>query len=101
MNKDIDVLIKNNSINVKLLGRIDSLNGPYIEEELLKLKDENPAFLIVLDAEKLNYISSYGLRIFMRIMKIQKKLEIFNVSDEVYDVMEMTGFSNIMEIHKI
>ena len=55
---------------------------------------------MVLDAQHLRYISSSGLRILLRLMKSGKTLKMVNVSPEVYDILEVTGFSEMMTVEK-
>ena len=61
--------------------------------------DESPIFEnvdVALDAEKLEYISSAGLRTLLKLKKkLKKDLTIRNVSDEIFDIFDVTGFSSI------
>ncbi len=85
--------------NVYLEGRIDSTNAPETEKELLDHIDPS-AKKIVVDAEKLEYISSAGLRVILKLRKICSNLDIIGVSNDVYDVFEMTGFTEMINIQK-
>lgn len=84
---------------VKLTGRIDSANANVIEE---KIKNEINGFSgeIILDASNLEYISSAGLRVILRLKKTNPDTKIVNCSLDVYDIFDMTGFTEMMEIHK-
>ena len=87
-------------IVLKLEGRIDSNNAPLIEKDLLATlegKDDAP---VTIDAEKLDYISSAGLRVLLRIRKSHPQMSIVNVSAEVYDILEVTGFSEMMDVQR-
>ena len=58
---------------------------------------------LVFDFEKVEYISSTGLRVLLFAQKEMNKrgtMKIINVSDEVYDVMQDVGFTGISEIYK-
>ena len=58
---------------------------------------------LVFDFEKVEYISSTGLRVLLFSQKEMNKrgtMKIINVSDEVYDVMQDVGFTGISEIYK-
>ena len=55
---------------------------------------------MVLDAEKLQYVASSGLRTILKLVKTEKNFSMENVSESVYNVFEMTGFSRIMTIKK-
>lgn len=75
-----------------LEGRIDTNNAPQVEKEIFDAI-EGKTSDIVIDAEKLEYISSAGLRVLMKLRKsIDKQLPVINVSRDVYDIFETTGF---------
>ncbi len=87
-------------LSIFLAGRIDSHNADQTGAEIDKILGENPAESVVFDAENLEYISSAGLRVVLRIRKARPELKIINVSSEVYEIFEMTGFSEMMPIEK-
>ena len=84
-----------------LEGRIDSNNASEVESEIM---DESPIFEnvdIAFDAEKLEYISSAGLRVLLKVKKKTKKdIVVRNVSDEVFDIFDVTGFGDIFTIER-
>ena len=59
-----------------------------------------PHKTLTLDAEDFNYIASSGLRVLLKIAKIDKTLRIINTDLKVYNIFEMTGFSKIINIEK-
>ena len=81
-------------------GRIDSTNAPDIQAEIDEIASANPHDAVVLDAEDLSYISSAGLRIVLKLGKTEKNFEVVNANTEVYDIFDMTGFSEILTIKK-
>ena len=85
---------------LKLSGHIDSSNSAEIEEEIGKIREKCKAKEIQIDCEKLEYISSAGLRIILRIKKDVPDTKVINVSSEVYEVFDMTGFTEMMNISK-
>ena len=85
---------------ISLEGRIDASNAADVEKEIAEIRKANPGMHTVLDADKLEYISSAGLRIMLRLRKEEPKLAIINVSPEVYGVFEMTGFTEMITIEK-
>lgn len=91
---------ENNVLTISLSGRIDSSNAAQIEEELNALRQANPAELLVLDAEALEYISSAGLRVILRTRKEMPNLKLTNVNAEVYEILDMTGFTEMMTVEK-
>ena len=85
---------------ISLEGRIDASNAADVEKEINEIRKANEGLHTVLDADNLEYISSAGLRIMLRLRKEEKGLAIINVSPEVYSVFEMTGFTEMMKIEK-
>ena len=62
--KEVTGEMKNGLLNVKLSGRVDSGNASDVEQEIIRIAEENSAESIVIDATDLEYVSSAGLRIF-------------------------------------
>lgn len=73
-----------NTANVwKLKGRIDSVNAEQIERELSAYAEKTDAEALVLDAKELEYISSAGLRVLLRLMKKGIRIQMTEVSPVV------------------
>ena len=90
-----------NTVTIILDGRIDSNNAPQVEKEILSLIKECDGKEISFDAKDLEYISSAGLRVLLKAQKTQKKpIQIINVSRDVYDIFETTGFSELFDVKK-
>lgn len=81
-------------------GRIDASNANEAEEKIFAIKNENAGKHTVIDADKLEYISSAGLRIILRLRKEEPKLAIINVAADVYEVFDMTGFTEMVTVEK-
>ena len=81
-------------------GRIDATNAAAAEEKIFAVKNENKGTHTVIDADKLEYISSAGLRVILKLRKEEPKLAIINVSPDVYDVFDMTGFTDMVTVEK-
>lgn len=81
-------------------GRVDASNAAVAEEEIFRIKNENKGMHTVIDADNLEYISSAGLRVILKLRKEEPKLAIINVSPEVYDIFDMTGFTDMITIEK-
>ena len=82
-----------------LIGRLDTVTAPELEAEISAILPT--AESLVLDMEKLEYISSAGLRVILKTQKAltQKAgLKLINVSDDVREVFEITGFSDFLTI---
>ena len=90
----------NNTLTIFLNGRIDTNNAAETERQIfdaIEGRTEN----IIIDAEKLEYISSAGLRVLMKLKKrIANALPMINVSHDVYDILDTTGFTELLEVHK-
>ncbi|MBQ9519737.1 MAG: phosphotransferase [Firmicutes bacterium] len=85
---------------IKISGRTDSNNVAEFEKKLLSAAGENYAD-ITLDAAELEYISSAGLRVLLKLKKGTKgKVSVINVSPEIYDIFNVTGFDNILDVKK-
>lgn len=84
---------------VSLVGRLDTTTAPQLEA---KLKEEiDGVEKLVIDFEKLEYISSAGLRVILAAQKIMNKqgsMVVCNVNSEIMEVFEITGFSDILTI---
>ena len=85
---------------VALSGHIDSTNAPALEEELTAAYVKEPIQDAIIDCDLLDYISSAGLRVILRMKKAVPKLKLVNVSSGVYEVFEMTGFTEIIDVSK-
>jgi uncharacterized protein (TIGR02172 family) len=92
--------IENDTLYLELTGRIDTSNADKIEQSIQQIRTEFPAANCVLDAEKLEFISSAGLRIILRLLKELKQLKIINVNSEVYEIFDMTGFTDMLTVEK-
>ena len=98
--KKIEFRTDKDILYISLEGRIDASNSADVEKEIAEIRKANPGMHTVLDADNLEYISSAGLRIMLRLRKEEPKLAIINVSPEVYSVFEMTGFTEMITIEK-
>ena len=88
------------TLTIALQGHIDSANAAEVEKEINAIREQNPADALVVDCDKLNYISSAGLRIILRLKKAVADTVLVNVASEVYEVFDMTGFTEMMDIRK-
>lgn len=90
---------KKNAETLALAGRLDTLTAPELEAEISAMFPTVQT--LTLDMEKLDYISSAGLRVILKTQKAlaQKAgLKLINVSDNVREVFEITGFSDFLTI---
>ena len=87
-------------MTIELKGRIDSGNAARIEQEILKQLESGDASCVILDAKELDYISSAGLRVILRLKKTYPDVRIRDVSSDVYEILDMTGFTEMMRVEK-
>lgn len=84
-----------------LSGHINSENAQQVEAAIQSITETVPSgSTIEIDAEKLEYISSAGLRVILRLRKNYPNLYITGVNSEIYEIFEMTGFTEMMRVDK-
>ena len=96
---NINIEKDNGRVVMKIEGRIDTVTAPELENAINN-EGETLQFL-VLDFEAVNYISSAGLRVLLgaqKKMNVQGSMELINVSEDVMDILEMTGFADVLVI---
>lgn len=91
---------ENGTLTLRLTGRLDSLASPGVQTEITALLDETGAGSVVIDLDGLQYVASAGLRVFLQVKKRVQDLSIINVPSAIYEVFEMTGFTEIMTVTK-
>lgn len=92
--------VNDSVLNIYVEGRLDTTTAPELESEI------NGAFeginQVVLDFATLEYISSAGLRVILGMQKQMNKqggtMKVKNVSPEIMEIFEVTGFSDILTI---
>lgn len=92
--------VENNMLYLELHGRIDSTNAEQLMEQITEAEKAHPGMGIILDADDLPYISSAGLRVVLRLRKTHEEMKLVNVSSDVYEILEMTGFTDILPVEK-
>ena len=96
---DIKVTKNAKELTVAIEGRLDTLTSPQLEETLKQELDGIET--LILDFAELYYISSAGLRVLlsaMQRMEKQGRMVVRNVSEDVMDVLEVTGFVDDLNI---
>lgn len=95
---DIEKTIDGKTALLKVIGRLDTVSSPQLETLLNELSNMDG---IILDFEKLDYISSAGLRVLLLAHKTFSRksgLTVKNVGDAVMDVFKVTGFDDVLSI---
>ena len=87
-----------NELTIAIEGRLDTTTAPQLEKELEGLSSVKE---LVIDMAKLVYVSSAGLRVLLKAQKImnkQGKMTVKNVSNEIKEIFEVTGFDELLNI---
>ena len=89
----------NTTLTLALEGRLDTITAPELEQVVNANLDGLTA--LIFDFAKLEYVSSAGLRVLLgaqQKMNKQGKMEVKNVCAEIMEVLDITGFSDILTI---
>ncbi len=96
---EINKIVDGKKCTVELTGRLDTLTSPQLEEALKEVPEDTNE--LVLDLKELEYVSSAGLRVFLNAQKSMAEkgtMILKNVNEEIMEVLEMTGFTQILTI---
>lgn len=78
----------------QIKGKIDTSNAAEFEKEIMAVKPAE------IDASQLEYISSAGLRVLLKLAKAVGDVTVCNVSGDVYEIFEVTGFTDLLNVKK-
>ncbi|MCR5347099.1 MAG: STAS domain-containing protein [Fretibacterium sp.] len=97
----LNALMKNGKLCFNLAGRIDSTNSKDFGDVVTAERKKHPIGSIIFDCARLEYVSSAGLRVFLTLNNREENpIRVINVSQEVYDIFDITGFNQIFEVSK-
>ena len=87
-------------LTIALEGRLDTLSAPELMELFDKLSAENGIRKLTVDLEKLEYLSSTGLRVFLMMAKRLggENVLVDNANSLVRDIFETTGFADVVAV---
>ena len=89
------------ALTVAIEGRLDTTTAPQVEGEIEEAIAQHPGAEVMFDASRLDYISSAGLRVLMRVRKkLGRPVTVRDVSPEVYEIFETTGFTELLDVRK-
>ncbi len=94
----IDLKKNDKELFIKLEGKLDTNTSSDLDSKISELEGVEK---VIIDMEKLDYISSAGLRVLLSMQKIMNKqgeMILKNVCENVMDIFEVTGFSEILNI---
>ena len=96
---DIRKAINDKEVIAAIDGRIDTTTAPALEQELKDSYDSCET--LILDFTDVEYISSAGLRVLLSAHKTMSKksgMKLRNVSEDIMEIFEVTGFADILAI---
>lgn len=92
--------LKETKLTVYFEGEINSTNADAVEQDFESTVQGKKFDSLVLNFEKITYLSSAGLRVILKIKKMCDNVSIVDVSLEIYDILQMTGFTEIIPTKK-
>ena len=95
---DVSTKKNGNKYSITLDGRLDTTTASVFESKVQGELSEG--MTVEIDMKKLSYVSSAGLRSILMVKQCVGKgaVILYNVSDDIRDVFEITGFSGLLEI---
>lgn len=96
---NITKTLDNGNLTLSLEGRLDTLTAPDLEATIEK--EIANVTSLTLDLEKLEYVSSTGLRVILKAHKIMKnrgEMTVINVCESVMEIFDITNFTSILNI---
>ena len=87
------------TLEIAVEGRLDTMTSPELDNELKTCLDGVEK--LILDCEKLDYISSAGLRVLLNAYKVMNSkggMRLIRVNEIVREVFEVTGFADVLMI---
>ena len=95
----IEIKKNNQETVIEIVGRLDTITAPALDKTINE--DIGDTQNLVLDVKGMEYISSAGLRVLLAAQKKMQKIgsmKLIGICEEVMEVFEMTGFSDILTI---
>ena len=90
----------NQVLTLYLTGRLDAVSAPAAETEIGEILEKNPTDTIILDCDGMEYCSSAGLRVILRLKQKVDGTSLVNVHPVLYEILDTTGFTEMMEVKK-
>ena len=95
----INKTVEGKKVTFALAGRLDNTGAPQLESELKRALERTTE--LVFDLRELEYVSSAGLRVLLlaqKQMNLQGRMRLENVPESVFEILEITGFTDIFFI---
>ena len=96
---DMQASITNDTLNLRLKGRVDTLTAPNMPALFERVAAEHKLSCVDIDCGELDYISSAGLRVLL-IMKKEcpDGVKLTGINQVVREILEQTGFDSVLDI---
>lgn len=98
----INTEYEGNIVIMSLNGRLDTMHFPAVDKELTSLI-ENGRKEIVIDCKDLDYISSSGLRVLLKGLKMTEvskgRMAICSLQPTIVQIFKISGFDHLFEIY--
>lgn len=96
---DMQASITNDTLNLRLKGRVDTLTAPNMLALFERVAAEHKLSCVDIDCGELDYISSAGLRVLL-IMKKEcpDGVKLTGINQVVREILEQTGFDSVLDI---
>ena len=95
---ELELKNEDGKLTVKVIGKLDTMTAPKLEEELSKNIDGVKE--IVFNFEELKYISSSGIRVLVATKKKIENMKVLKPTDEVMEVFNVTRLVKVFNIEK-
>ena len=95
----VEKKLEDDKLYVAVEGRLDTITSPDLEKEINESIEGVKE--LTIDFDKVEYISSSGLRVLLaeqKVMNKQGSMELINVNDTIMEIFEVTGFTDILTI---
>lgn len=97
----VSSVCENGILKLTLIGKIDTTTANGVEKDIDAAREAAGEYSeVVVDMQDVTYVSSSGLRVILRLRKSEENLKLVNVTSEVYEVLEMTGFAEMIPVEK-
>lgn len=96
----MQTVFENGVLTVTLTGNVTGTNAPELETEIYEVLEQLHPDAVVIDCDGVEYMSSSGLRVILRVRQNVDQTSLIRVHPEFYEILETTGFTEMMEVQK-
>ena len=96
----MQTVFENGVLTLTLTGNVTGANAPELEAEIYKVLEQLHPDAVVIDCDGVEYMSSSGLHVILRVRQNVDQTSLIRVHPEFYEILETTGFTEMMEVQK-